>query len=151
MQTSDFIASIALIISLFSIWLQNKGVRQQLLVANISEYTKRYQEIFDRFPKSVLDENFDLNSLSEDDKDKLLRTMWIYFDLCNEEYILYHELNLIDEKLWKIWDSAMKFAFKRPAFYQCWNVILQNTSYPKSFSKFVNDKMIELHNSGRKI
>ncbi len=162
MQTSDFLAFTALIISIYGIWMQNKGVqkqilaqnkgvRQQLLVANISEYTKRYQEIFEKLPKSVLDENFNLNSFSEDDKEKLLRSMWLYFDLCNEEYMLYHDLNLIDEKLWLLWEYAMTSAFKRPAFYQCWNVVFSNSFYPEPFSKYVNDKMIQLHNRGRQI
>lgn len=151
MQTSDLIASIALIISLFSIWLQDKGVRKQLQVVNISEYTKRYQEIIEKFPRSVLDKNFDINSLSQDDKEKLLRSMWIYFDLCYEEYILYYELNLIDKKLWKLWEGTMTSAFGRPAFYQCWNVVCNHSSYPESFSNFVKDKMIKLHNPGRRI
>ncbi|MEA5551652.1 hypothetical protein VB713_11790 [Anabaena cylindrica UHCC 0172] len=151
MQTSDFIALLALVVSFISIWIQNKGVHKQLLVSNISEYTKRYQEIFEKLPKIVLDENFNLNSLSDDDKEKLLRSMWLYFDLCYEEYTLYHELNLIDKKLWKIWQAAMKSAFSRPAFYQCWNFVFDKSFYPKPFSKFVNDEMIELHNPGRRI
>lgn len=151
MQTSDFIASTALIVSIFSIWLQNRGVQKQLLVANISAYTKRYQEIIDKMPKSVLDNNFDLNSLSDDDKEKLLRSVWQYFDLCYEEYSLYYELKLIDKKLWDNWEKAMFSAFERPAFYQCWNVIFDNSFYPPSFSKFVKEKMLELHSPGRRI
>ena len=71
MQISDFIALTALATSLFSIWLQNRGVRKQLLVTNISEYTKRYQEIFEKLPKSVIDENFDINTFSEDEREKI--------------------------------------------------------------------------------
>jgi hypothetical protein len=151
MHISDFIAFTALVISLYGIWRQDKGVKQQLVVANISAYTKRYQEIFDRFPKSVIDEKFKLDSLSEDDKEKLLRPMWLYFDLCYEEYILFHDLNLIDEKLWKHWESGMKSAFSRPAFYQCWKFVFNNSFYPIAFSKFVNDEMDELYKPGRKI
>ena len=146
MQTSNIIASVALIISLFSVWLQRRGVREQLLLANISTYTKRYEEIFDRFPKSVLDENFNLASLSEDEQEKLLRTMWIYFNLCYEEYFLYHNLKLIDKNLWKIWNSAMKTAFGRPAFCQCWEVIRNYTICSASFSEFVKE-MMESHRS----
>jgi hypothetical protein len=150
-QTSDIVAIIALIISLGSIWFQDRGVRKQLMVSNISEYTKRYQDILEKLPKIVLDRNFDLNSLADDEKDKLLRTMWLYFDLCYEEYILFYELKLIDKKLWKHWEDAMKSAFARPAFFQCWQIVNQESFYPKSFSKFVKEKMIELHAPGRKI
>lgn len=145
MQISDYIASIALVISLFSIWLQNQGNKKQLLVGNINEYTKRYQEIFEKLPKSILDENFDINTFSENEKEKILRAMCLYFDLCYEEYILYYELNLIEKKLWKFWESGMMSAFSRPSFYQCWKLIFNNSFYSVSFSKFVNDKMTTIH------
>ena len=151
MQVSDFIALTALVISLFSIWLQSRGVHKQLLVTNISEYTKRYQEIFEKLPKSVIDENFDISTFSEDEKEKLLCPMWLYFDLCYEEYILFHELNLIDKKLWKYWEAGMTSAFSRPSFYQCWELIFKNSYYPRAFSKFVNDKMIKSHHRSKNI
>lgn len=151
MQISDFIALTALATSLFSIWLQNRGVRKQLLVTNISEYTKRYQEIFEKLPKSVIDENFDINTFSEDEREKIIRPMWLYFDLCYEEYILYHELHLIDKKLWKYWEKGMTSAFSRPSFHQCWKLIFNNSFYPRPFSKFVNDKMITLHHRSKNI
>lgn len=150
-QLSDILAILALIISIGSLFFQREGIRKQLLVANINEYTKRYQEIFQMFPESILDANFDLNSLSENEQRKLLRPMWLYFDLCYEEYILYHELNLIDKKLWKTWEYSMKSAFKRPSFYQGWNLILNYSYYPKSFSKFIDDYMNESHNTRRTI
>jgi hypothetical protein len=118
-------------------------------VSSLIAYTKRYQEIIEKMPRSVVDNNFNLNSFSDDEKEKLLRSMWLYFDLCFEEYSLYHELKLIDKKLWNNWEKAMFSAFDRPAFYQCWKVIFDKSFYPKSFSKFVNDKMLELHSPGR--
>jgi hypothetical protein len=173
MQTSDFIALIALAASLYAVWMQNKGVKEQilaqnkgvkeqilaqnegvkeqLLVANISTYTKRYQEIVEKLPKSIIDENFNLSSLSQEEQEKILRPVWLYFDLCYEEYMLYHDFSLIDEKLWMHWEAGMISAFNRPAFYQCWEYIFKNSFYPKSFNKFVNDKMSELHNKARSI
>ncbi|MBD2207845.1 hypothetical protein H6G33_36430 [Calothrix sp. FACHB-1219] len=195
MQTSDLVAFTALIISLYGIWKQNKGVqeqilaqnknvqeqilaqnknvqeqilaqnknvqeqilaqnngvRQQILVTNISEYTRRYQEIFEKLPKTVIEEDFKIDSFSENEQVTILRPMWLYFDLCYEEYTLYHELNLIDEKVWRLWESAMISSFSRPAFYQCWNLISQQSFYPQDFSKFVNDIMLKKHNLQRKI
>ena len=77
--------------------------------------------------------------------------MWLYFDLCYEEYILYKKLKLINKELWNMWELSMKSAFARPAFYQSWNFILRNSFYPDYFKKFVNDKMLMLHNSARNI
>ncbi len=151
MQTSDILATIALVLSIGSIWFQDRGVRKQLMVSNISEYTKRYQEIAEKLPKIVLDNNFNLNSLSQDERENLLRIMWLYFDLCYEEYILFYELKLIDKNLWKHWEAAMVSALARPAFYQCWQIVHDESFYPKPFSKFVIDKMNILHSPGRKI
>lgn len=138
MQTSDIIASLALLISLLSIWLQKSSDRSQIMVGNFLEYTKRYQEIISHFPKEVVEENFDLTSTSEVDREKLLRYMWMYFDLCYEEYCLY-KLGYIDRKLWTIWESGMKAAFSRPAFRQSWQLIIGNTSYKPDlgFIKFI--------------
>ncbi|NET82317.1 MAG: hypothetical protein F6J94_10325, partial [Moorea sp. SIO1F2] len=82
MVLSDFIALLALVISMYSIWIQNKGVKQELLITNVSEYTKRYQEIFEKLPKIVLDKNFNVDNLSDDEKEKIIRPVWLYFDLC---------------------------------------------------------------------
>ncbi|NEP49613.1 MAG: hypothetical protein F6K65_12620 [Moorea sp. SIO3C2] len=145
MKLSDFIALLALIISIYSIWAQNKGIKQELLITNISEYTKRYQEIFEKLPKIVLDENFDINSLSEVDKEEIVRPVWLYFDLCYEQYLLYYELDIVDKKLWKYWEAGMVSAFSRPSFFTCWNIISTISAYPRNFTNFVNHKMSQLH------
>lgn len=145
MKLSDFIALLAIVMSIYSIWLQNKGVKQELLITNISEYTKRYQEIFEKLPKVLLDENFDINSLSDADKEGVVRPVWLYFDLCYEQYLLYYELGIVDKKLWKYWEVGMVSAFSRHSFYICWNIISNISAYPRSFINFVNHKMSSVH------
>ena len=151
LEPSDVIATIALVISLFSIWSQDKGVKKQLLVANIGEYTKRYQSIMWSLPESVLYSNFDISSLDRAERIKILRYMWLYFDLCFEEYSLYHNLKLIDKKLWKIWESAIIASFSRPAFSQCWVIISQQTSYGSGFEKFINSIINSQYNGLKKL
>lgn len=146
MVLSDFIALLALVISIYSIWAQNKGVKQELLITNVSEYTKRYQEIFEKLPKILLDKNFDIDSLSDDEKEEVIRPVWLYFDLCYEQYLLHHELDVVDHKLWKFWQAGMVSAFSRPSFYICWKIINGISAYPRNFTNFVNQKMSQLHN-----
>jgi hypothetical protein len=150
-QISDVIASAALIISIFSICYQNRGIHKQLLVANISEYTRRYQKIFEKFPKVIAEENFQLNKLSDDEQDYILRYMWLYFDLCYEEYTLRHTLKIVDYRLWELWKNAMISSFSRPAFYQCWQIIIKHSFYPNSFYQFVDRQMKEKHVLRRKV
>ncbi|HIK07018.1 MAG TPA: hypothetical protein IGS40_20395 [Trichormus sp. M33_DOE_039] len=138
LQLSDVLSILALIASLFSIWIQDRGVRKQLLVANVSEYTKRYQEIILNLPKSVIFDDFNLESLDGEERDKILRYMWIYFDLCYEEFSIYYDLRLINKTLWRRWKSGMASSFDRPAFQQSWYLISNNTSYPQPFVNFIN-------------
>ena len=140
LEPSDVIATIAIVISLFSIWSQDKGVKKQLLVAIIWS-----------LPESVLYSNFDISSLDRAERIKILRYMWLYFDLCFEEYSLYHNLKLIDKKLWKIWESAITASFSRPAFSQCWMIISQQTSYSSGFEKFINSIINSQHNRLKKL
>ncbi len=146
MNLTDIIACIALAVSFFSIWLQTKNANKQLLITNICEYTKRYQEIILQLPESILYKDFDIDSLSDKEREKILRTMWIYFDLCYEEYSLYHHLKLIDKKLWTIWESGIKTALSREAFIQSWYIISEQTSYnnDRKFVEFIN-KIIKTH------
>ena len=73
--------AIALIISL-------RTFRRQLQLNFFADYTKRYQEIVLNFPESINKHDFDFDEL-HDEKDKTLRYMRAYFDLCSEEYFLY--------------------------------------------------------------
>jgi len=137
---TDTIASIALIVSFISIFLQRKDVNKQLTVTNICEYTKRYQEIIFGLPENVLDDKFDINSFSEKEKVRILRYMWLYFDLCYEEYNLYHNLKLINKKVWNMWELGIKTALCRPAFVVSWKIISRKTTYGNddNFVKFIN-------------
>lgn len=139
MGTSDLIALVALFISLVGLWLQSSGSRQQLLVANISEYTKRYQEIFAKMPPSLLDPNFDLESFSDVEKEAIIRNVWSYFDLCYEQYYIYHDLKLVNRKVWKNWQDGMRSAMGRTSFQQCWKTINVISRYPNKFVQFINE------------
>ena len=138
-NTSDIIASLALAISILTYLSENRGIRKQLAITNICEYTKRYQEIIKNLPKEVLADDFNLSNFSDKKQEEILRYMWLYFDLCYEEYVLYYELKLVDKKVWKIWESGIRSALNRPSFIQCWNIINENTDYgkDKKFTHFM--------------
>ena len=136
MQTSDLIASLALFISILSLWLQTISSNKQFMLSNFIEYTRRYQEIIIHFPKDLVNSEFDITLISESERENLLRYMWLYFDLCNEEYCLY-KLGFINTQLWNIWELGMKSSFSRPAFQQCWEIISKNSNF-ESDLRFIN-------------
>ena len=79
------------------------------------DYTKRYQEIILDFPENVNRPDFELANVP--DRDKTMRYMRAYFDLCFEEFYLNKE-GLIDSKIWQVWRSGITFAFSKAAFGQ---------------------------------
>jgi len=116
--------------------------RKQLQLNFFADYTKRYQEITLNFPESINQEDFDFDKLSNEERNKTLRYMRAYFDLCSEEYFL-RQSKYIDEKTWKEWESGIKYAFTKTAFRNGWARITMDTIYYKDFSTFVKNLINE--------
>ncbi len=113
-----------------------RNFRKQLQLNFFAEYTKRYQEIILNFPESINQEDFDFDKLSGEQRNKTLRYMRVYFDLCSEEYFLWKSGH-IDKETWKEWESGIKYAFSKTAFRKGWDRIKMDTIYFKEFSTFV--------------
>jgi hypothetical protein len=136
-QTSAlFVAIIALIISIFFNRKQLKIFNDQLRLNFFSEYTKRYQEIILNFPENINQPDFDYGKLSEDVRNKTLRYMRLYFDLCSEELHLWKNGN-IENETWRNWEEGIEFAFSKKAFRDAWKIIKLDTRYYPDFSKWV--------------
>ena len=80
-----FLAIIGLIIAILYNRKQVKMFNNQLKLNFFAEYTKRYQNIILNLPEAVNQADFEFSRLSEDDRNKTLLYMRIYFDLCSEE------------------------------------------------------------------
>jgi len=113
-----------------------KSVDRQLQLQFFADYTKRYQEIMLQFPESINDDDFQLESLDPDRRDRTLRYMRAYFDLCSEEYYLSKHEH-IDGEAWKEWESGIKYALSKTAFEQSWERVKLNTTYYPEFVEFV--------------
>ncbi|UOE81543.1 hypothetical protein LTQ03_20755 [Vibrio splendidus] len=131
-----FVSIIALICQSRDTKKQLELQTQQLKLQNYMEYTKRYQEIILNFPESVNESSFKLSDLDQEVRDKTMRYMRVYFDLCFEEYDL-QTRNMIDKDMWLVWEGGMKFAFSKPAFIQGWDIIKLDTEYNEGFNALV--------------
>ena len=127
-----------MLITAVALWFTVTSFKKQLQLNFFTDYTKRYQEITLNFPENINEESFKLEDLEKSVRDKTLRYMRAYFDLCSEEYYLWKKKN-IDEDTWKEWETGIKFAFSKPAFRQAWDVLRLDTIYYGEFTKFVND------------
>lgn len=135
----NLIASGTALVAIFSLIIQSRSTRKQLKLQNFIEYTKRYQEIVLNYPENINSQDFLIDEIEPEElKNKTMRYMRAYVDLCFEEYTL-HKKGFIDEDLWSIWKGGMETAFSKPAFRQAWSLIQQDTEYGPEFQRFAND------------
>jgi len=111
--------------------------KKQLQLSVFSDYTKRYQEIILNFPACIGRRDFDFSALDSITRDNVLRYMRAYFDLCSEEYYLWED-KCIADKVWREWESGIKYAFSTTAFIQGWKLIGFGADYYARFACYVN-------------
>ncbi len=137
-----FLAIIGLIITILYNRKQVKMFNNQLKLNFFAEYTKRYQEIILNLPESINESDFEFSKLSEEDRNKTLRYMRIYFDLCSEEYDLWMA-GYIEERIWKNWKEGIEYAFSKKAYRDAWNIIELDTYYYPDFTKWMKDVVLK--------
>ena len=145
MSTADWIQTFALLVALFALLVSIFFNRKQLKIFNdqlrlnfFSDYTKRYQEIVLNFPEDINRPVFDYEKLSVEVRNKTLRYMRVYFDLCSEELHLWKNGN-IESDTWENWQEGIEFAFSKKAFRDAWKIIRLDTKYYPDFSKWVTE------------
>jgi hypothetical protein len=138
--TWDALTAGATILGVFFVARQLYLLRDQLRLQQYIEYTKRYQEIVLSFPESINEASFLLENLPRDERDKTMRHMRAYFDLCFEEWDLKNK-KLVDQKFWDLWKGGMEFAFSKPSFQQAWKIIETDSRFGPEFEAFVGNAM----------
>ncbi len=120
------------------VWVSVYSFRKQLRLNFFADYTKRYQEIILNFPENINDKGFNFESMEKHEKDKTLRYMRAYFDLCSEEFFLWKSGN-IDEDTWNEWRNGIKYAFSKTAFRQAWKRISLDSDFYTNFNSFIEE------------
>ncbi|CAA6816344.1 MAG: Unknown protein [uncultured Sulfurovum sp.] len=128
--------TIAIVTFLYQLYINKKQFKMQIFF----NYTDRYQNILIHLPIDVQSNDFDSNSLTEQD----LKWFRAYFDLCSEEFYLAQK-KLIDNDVWLLWKLGLKESLKKPAFMFAWKKIPRNNSYDE-FDKFVKKLLLENKN-----
>lgn len=80
----------ALIVAGVAIYVTLRGLRNQLWLQMLSEYTRRYSAIVADLPSSARQPgaSFDASDLPSDQHDQLLNSVRAYLNLCAEEFFL---------------------------------------------------------------
>jgi hypothetical protein len=135
----NLISTFAALIGIAGLIYQSHSTRKQVKLQNFIEYTKRYQEIILNFSENINEQSFSFDAMSQEDKNKTMRYMRAYFDLCFEEFTLYKK-KFIDNDLWSIWRDGMEVAFSKSAFKQAWAIIRNDTRFGSGFETFVENQ-----------
>lgn len=135
----NLISTFAALVAIAGLIYQSHATRKQVKLQNFIEYTKRYQEIILNFPENINEQCFSFGDLSPEVKDKTMRYMRAYCDLCFEEFTL-HEKKFIDNDLWSIFRGGMEAAFSKSSFKQAWATIRTDTKFSSGFAAFVENQ-----------
>jgi len=128
----------AMLIAILALVWQMHQNNKQAKLNFFTTYTQRYQDIVINLPIGVESDTYSLESIKNKEKEKTLRWLRAYFDLCSEEYHLYKE-GLINKKIWELWEAGMKDSLKKPAFREAWTLIQVNSYYAQTFTTYVSD------------
>ncbi|NVK43052.1 MAG: hypothetical protein HWE39_17545 [Oceanospirillaceae bacterium] len=148
-DVSDIAAVVSIIgvfITALALWFTVRSFKNQLQLSFFADYTKRYQEITLNFPESINEKDFSFDDLSPEVRDKTLRYMRAYFDLCSEEYFLWRKKH-IDDETWSEWKTGIEFAFSKTAFVKAWEILRLDTIYYGKFVEFANSSILKSHNN----
>jgi len=139
-ETAELVSILGVLITVVALWFTVRSFKKQLQLTFFSEYTKRYQEITLNLPSNINREDFSFDALPPELKDRTLRYMRAYFDLCSEEYFLKRK-NHLDDETWKEWKTGMEFSFSKTAFREAWKTLQLNSTYYGEFTAFVAECM----------
>lgn len=148
-DVSDIAAAVSIIgvfITALALWFTVRSFKNQLQLSFFADYTKRYQEITLNFPESINEKDFSFEELPPEVRDKTLRYMRAYFDLCSEEYFLWRK-NHIDNETWAEWKTGIEFAFSKTAFVKSWEILRLDTIYYGRFVEFANSSILKSHHN----
>lgn len=139
-EVTQLVTIIGVLITALALLFTIHSFKKQLQLNFFGEYTRRYQEIILNLPETINQPDFNFDALDSSSRDKALRYMRAYFDLCSEEYFL-RRSGHIGSKTWKEWKAGMEFAFSKTAFQDAWDILRKDTIYYGEFSEFVEKNM----------
>lgn len=141
---TGIITTIGIIIAITANKNQLKIFNKQLKLNFFADYTKRYQEIILNFPEDINTGNFGFDNLDKETRNKTLRYMRAYFDLCSEEFHL-NAQSYIDADVWSVWEGGIKYALSKKAFIDAWTIIKTDTKYKSDFHNWVDNQIPQIN------
>lgn len=101
------------------------------------EYTKRYDDILQSFPKEYREGKFSEESELPEQSDNLTRCVLRYLNLCSEEFYLWRR-GYLSRDIWNIWRDEIERTISSPLFRREWTTLQGEFKAFGEFGIYVN-------------
>lgn len=124
-----------------AIWFSIRGLRTQIQVSTVLEYTKRYNTVMADLPFEARTPNghFRVEDLSASCRQDFFSTYRDYLNICWEEKWL-ADKDRIDMETWKLWKESIHQTMDFPGFEEAWQELRSEYEpYSSDFADFIEE------------
>jgi hypothetical protein len=124
-EISSIVGMIAFFATIVAVVIAGRQIflmKQQEKNGYEHSFNAQYRDIISRLPAEVLLGQ----SISTVETKRALGAFVAYFDLCNEQIWLHHQLGLISHASWVEWEEGIVSQLATPAFRAAWKLMDQN-------------------------
>ena len=93
-------------------------------------------------PEGIYSDDFNLDQLSEQERNKTMKYLRAYFNLCSEEFDLWNS-GLVEQKTWSIWQEEIRFSMSKNFYKKAWQVISSTVPYNEAYSSWITGLTLE--------
>jgi hypothetical protein len=134
-EISVFVGVIGL---LWGIFWGIKTYRDQMNAQLFLEFTKRFEEVMESFPKNAWSTRLNSEGIPPRKSKELSLSVLRYLNLCSEEYYLYKK-RWLHKEIWEIWEDELIRTLQTPLFIREWETLASEfESYPK-FKEYIDE------------
>jgi hypothetical protein len=112
--------------------------KRQMHAQVFIEYTKRFEEIMQSFPRNAWMARLNSESALPEPSDELSISVLKYLNLCSEEYYLCKD-GYLSKRIWRIWEAELKRTLQTPLFKREWQRLSNEFQAYPEFRSYVNE------------
>ncbi|MEO7840411.1 MAG: hypothetical protein ABIU06_13775 [Anaerolineales bacterium] len=135
--------TISILVGVAALFWGVKSYRDQMNAQLFLEFTKRFEEVMQSFPKNVWSSRLNIDGKPPPKSKAVSLSVLRYLNLCSEEYYL-RQKNWLYKETWEIWERELIRTLQTPLFRREWKTLsTEFESYPK-FKEYVNKTQKEI-------
>jgi hypothetical protein len=114
-----------------------RSYKNQMNAQLFLEFTKRFEEVMQSFPKSVWPSRLNIEGKPPVKTKALSLSVLRYLNLCSEEYYLYKK-GWLHKEIWEIWEGELIRTLQTPLFMREWQTLADEFESYREFKEYVD-------------